>query len=233
METLAMKEVLEKGRGFFEVNEERKQFRSSVFLKYETRLCKFDKILTNDEIKKYDTTINKIMNFFFEEEKEIYKNLKQDNQDNKYRMAYKINSFLGVYVLNFMKVFNYENGTFKVSFTEYLPYREREDGLHNAYGYKDELEKKYPKFTFKIDSNYDVNGTYKNKNNERLCEIILTVIGEYEDIKEVIAKSGYKKLVLDNFNETLCEYMELVQKETKFENYKIIPTNFKNIDDLF
>lgn len=230
METLRMKEVLEKGRGFFEIDEKREQFKSSIFLKYETRLCKFDKILTNDEIKKYDTTLNKIKNFFLGEEKEIYKKLKQDN---RYRMAYKINNFSGVYVLNFMEVFNYEDGTFKVSFTEYLPYKERTDGLHNAYGYKDELEKKYPKFTFKIDGNYDVNGTYKDKNNERLCEIILTVIGEYEDIKEVIAKSGYKKFTMDNFNETLCEYMELIQKETKFEDYQLIPTEFKDIDDLF
>ena len=79
METLRMKEVLEKGRGFFEIDEKREQFKSSIFLKYETRLCKFDKILTNDEIKKYDTTLNKIKNFFLGEEKEIYKKLKQDN----------------------------------------------------------------------------------------------------------------------------------------------------------
>ena len=129
METLTMKEVLEQGKSFFKTEEVKRGFYTTL-LKYETRPYIFTKIISNEDIKKYDTTINSIYNFFFEEEREIHKKLKQDN---RYRMAYKINHILNVYILNFMEVFNYEDGTFEVSFTEYLPFKEM-DGLHNACG---------------------------------------------------------------------------------------------------
>ena len=224
MDNITMKEVLEQGKSFFKTEEVKRGFYTTL-LKYETRPYIFTKIISNEDIKKYDTTINSIYNFFFEEEREIHKKLKQDN---RYRMAYKINHILNVYILNFMEVFNYEDGTFEVSFTEYLPFKEM-DGLHNACGYKDDLEKKYPNFTFKLQNNYDTKDNYSNK----MCEIVLNIKGNYEEIKEVIAKSGYKKVTVDNFRKVLDEYVEFIQKDTKFKDYQIIPTQFKEIDDLF
>lgn len=80
-----------------------------------------------------------------------------------------------------------------------------------------------------MQNNYDTKDNYSNK----MCEIVLNIKGNYEEIKEVIAKSGYKKVTIDNFRKVLDEYVEFIQKDTKFKDYQIIPTQFKEIDDLF
>ena len=63
---------------------------------------------------------------------------------------------------------------------------------------------------------------------------MLTLIeGDFETIKKVIAKSGYKKITMNNIGEMLEEVTNFVKDKTNFEDYQLIPTEFKDIDDLF
>ena len=62
---------------------------------------------------------------------------------------------------------------------------------------------------------------------------MLTLIeGDFETIKKVIATSEYKKVTMDNIGEMLEEVTNFVKDKTKFEEYQLIPTEFKDIDDL-
>ena len=247
MKNITIGQAINENKGFFKVNEVVKSFKNYRYLendkyiktyfdilKYEINEIKFKKILKNEEITKIDTTIGYISKYLSEENRKIYDLMKESKTK---RIGYKIEQVSDKILISFMNVENLETGLFRVSFSEYvlkeiLGEREKSYSSNpyetNYYKYlrnKYCLEKEvyiYSKIIEKEDDNYN-----------EFREMLTLIEGDFETIKKVIAKSGYKKVTMDNLGEMLEEATNFVKDKTNFEDYQLIPTEFKNIDDLF
>jgi hypothetical protein len=247
MKNITIGQAINENKGFFKVNEVVKSFKNYRYLendkyiktyfdilKYEINEIKFKKILKNEEITKFDTTIGYISKYLSEEDRKIYDLMKESKTK---RIGYKIEQVSDKILISFMNVENLETGLFRVSFSEYvlkeiLGEREKSYSSNpyetNYYKYlrnKYCLEKEvyiYSKIIEKEDDNYN-----------EFREMLTLIEGDFETIKKVIAKSGYKKVTMDNLGEMLEEVTNFVKDKTNFEDYQLIPTEFKNIDDLF
>lgn len=247
MKNITIGQAINENKGFFKVNEVVKSFKNYRYLendkyiktyfdilKYEINEIKFKKILKNEEITKIDTTIGYISKYLSEEDRKIYDLMKESKTK---RIGYKIEQVSDKILISFMNVENLETGLFRVSFSEYvlkeiLGEREKSYSSNpyetNYYKYlrnKYCLEKEvyiYSKIIEKEDDNYN-----------EFREMLTLIEGDFETIKKVIAKSGYKKVTMDNLGEMLEEVTNFVKDKTNFEDYQLIPTEFKDIDDLF
>lgn len=134
-----------------------------------------------------------------------------------------------------MNVENLETGIFRISFSGYIskeilgerkksywcnPY---ETNYHNYLRNKYSLGKEVYIYS-------DI--TEKDDYNE-FREMLTLIEGDFETIKKVIATSEYKKVTMNNLGEMLTEVTSFVKNKTNFEDYQLIPTEFKEIDDLF
>lgn len=247
MKNITIGQAINENKGFFKVNEVVKSFKNYRYLendkyiktyfdilKYEINEIKFKKILKNEEITKFDTTIGYISKYLSEEDRKIYDLMKESKTK---RIGYKIEQVSDKILISFMNVENLETGLFRVSFSEYvlkeiLGEREKSYSSNpyetNYYKYlrnKYCLEKEvyiYSKIIEKEDDNYN-----------EFREMLTLIEGDFETIKKVIAKSDYKKVTMDNLGEMLEEVTNFVKDKTNFEDYQLIPTEFKDIDDLF
>lgn len=247
MKNITIGQAINENKGFFKVNEVVKSFKNYRYLendkyiktyfdilKYEINEIKFKKILKNEEITKIDTTIGYISKYLSEEDRKIYDLMKESKTK---RIGYKIEQVSDKILISFMNVENLETGLFRVSFSEYvlkeiLGEREKSYSSNpyetNYYKYlrnKYCLEKEvyiYSKIIEKEDDNYN-----------EFREMLTLIEGDFETIKKVIAKSGYKKITMNNIGEMLEEVTNFVKDKTNFEDYQLIPTEFKDIDDLF
>ena len=247
MKNITIGQAINENKGFFKVNEVVKSFKNYRYLendkyiktyfdilKYEINEIKFKKILKNEVITKFDTTIGYISKYLSEENRKIYDLMKESKTK---RIGYKIEQVSDKILISFMNVENLETGLFRVSFSEYvlkeiLGEREKSYSSNpyetNYYKYlrnKYCLEKEvyiYSKIIEKEDDNYN-----------EFREMLTLIEGDFETIKKVIAKSGYKKIAMNNIGEMLEEVTNFVKDKTNFEDYQLIPTEFKDIDDLF
>ena len=247
MKNFTIGQAINENKGFFKINEVVNKFKNYRYLendkyiktyfdilKYEINEIKFKKILKNEEITKFDTTIGYISKYLSEEKREIYNFMKESKTK---RIGYKIEKVSDKILLSFMNVENLETGVFRVSFSEYVlkeilgerktsysanPYETNYDKyLRDKYS----LEKEIYIYSKNIEEDDD-------KYNE-FREMITLIEGDFETIKKVIAKSGYKKVTMGNLGEMLEEVTNFVKDKTNFEDYQLIPTEFKDIDDLF
>jgi hypothetical protein len=247
MKNITIGQAINENKGFFKVNEVVNKFKNYRYLendkyiktyfeilKYEINEIKFKKILKNEEIIKFDTTIGYISKYLSEEKRKIYDLMKESKTK---RIGYKIEQVSDKILISFMNVENLETGLFRVSFSEYVLKEilgEREKSYSsNPYetNYYKYLRNKYclekevyisSKIIEKEDDNYN-----------EFREMLTLIEGDFETIKKVIAKSGYKKITMNNIGEMLEEVTNFVKDKTNFEDYQLIPTEFKNIDDLF
>lgn len=245
MENFTIGQAINENKGFFKANEVISEFKdyrrlennkyietNFEILKYEINEIKFKKILKNEEITKYNTTIGYISKYLSKEERKIYYFMKESKLK---RLGYKIEKINDKFLLSFMNVENLETGIFRISFSGYIskeilgerkksywcnPY---ETNYHNYLRNKYSLEKEVYIYS-------DI--TEKDDYNE-FREMLTLIEGDFETIKKVIATSEYKKVTMNNLGEMLTEVTSFVKNKTNFEDYQLIPTEFKEIDDLF
>lgn len=248
MKNITIGQAINENKGFFKVNEVVKSFENYRYLendkyiktyfdilKYEINEIKFKKILKNEEITKIDTTIGYISKYLSEENRKIYDLMKESKTK---RIGYKIEQVSDKILISFMNVENLETGLYRVSFSEYVLKEilgEREKSYSsNPYetNYYKYLRNKY--CLEKEVYIYSKNLKEEEEDNYNEFREMLTLIeGDFETIKKVIAKSGYKKVTMNNIGEMLEEVTNFVKDKTNFEDYQLIPTEFKDIDDLF
>lgn len=245
MENFTIGQAINENKGFFKANEVISEFKdyrrlennkyietNFEILKYEINEIKFKKILKNEEITKYNTTIGYISKYLSKEERKIYYFMKESKLK---RLGYKIEKINDKFLLSFMNVENLETGIFRISFSGYiskeiLGEREKsywcnpyETNYHNYLRNKYSLEKEVYIYS-------DI--TEKDDYNE-FREMLTLIEGDFKTIKKVIATSEYKKVTMNNLGEMLTEVTSFVKNKTNFEDYQLIPTEFKEIDDLF
>lgn len=247
MKNFTIGQAINENKGFFKVNEVMNRLEdyrhlgngryiSTYFdiLKYEINEIKFKKILKNEEITRFDTTIGYISKYLSEENRKIYDLMKESKTK---RIGYKIEKVSDKILISFMNVENLETGLFRVSFSEYVLKEilgERETSYStNPYetNYYKYLRDKYclKKEIYIYSKNIEEDD---NKYNE-FREMLTLIEGDFETIKKVIATSEYKKVTMDNLGEMLEEVTNFVKDKINFEDYQLIPTEFKDIDDLF
>lgn len=130
MKNITIGQAINENKGFFKVNEVVKSFKNYRYLendkyiktyfdilKYEINEIKFKKILKNEEITKFDTTIGYISKYLSEEDRKIYDLMKESKTK---RIGYKIEQVSDKILISFMNVENLETGLFRVSFSEYV-----------------------------------------------------------------------------------------------------------------
>jgi len=130
------------------------------------------------------------------------------------RIGYKIEQVSDKILISFMNVENLETGLFRVSFSEYVLKEilgERETSYSsNPYetNYYKYLRNKYclEKEIYIYSKNTEEDNSY----NE-FREMLTLIEGDFETIKKVIAKSGYKKVTMDNLGEMLEEVTNFVK----------------------
>lgn len=130
MENFTIGQAINENKGFFKANEVISKFKdyrrlennkyietNFEILKYEINEIKFKKILKNEEITKYNTTIGYISKYLSKEERKIYYFLKESKVK---RLGYKIEKINDKFLLSFMNVENLETGIFRISFSGYI-----------------------------------------------------------------------------------------------------------------
>lgn len=130
MENFTIGQAINENKGFFKANEVISEFKdyrrlennkyietNFEILKYEINEIKFKKILKNEEIIKYNTTIGYISKYLSKEERKIYYFMKESKVK---RLGYKIEKINDKFLLSFMNVENLETGIFRISFSEYV-----------------------------------------------------------------------------------------------------------------
>ena len=126
MENFTIGQAINENKGFFKANEVISEFKdyrrlennkyietNFEILKYEINEIKFKKILKNEEIIKYNTTIGYISKYLSKEERKIYYFMKESKVK---RLGYKIEKINDKFLLSFMNVENLETGIFRISF---------------------------------------------------------------------------------------------------------------------
>ena len=114
MENFTIGQAINENKGFFKANEVISEFKdyrrlennkyietNFEILKYEINEIKFKKILKNEEIIKYNTTIGYISKYLSKEERKIYYFMKESKVK---RLGYKIEKINDKFLLSFMNV---------------------------------------------------------------------------------------------------------------------------------
>lgn len=246
MENFTIGQAINENKGFFKINEVITRFEDYRYLKennkyittdfniskYEINEIKFKKILKNEEITKYNTTIGYISKYLSKEERKIYYFIKENKVK---RIGYKIEKINDKFLLSFMNVENLETGKFRVSFSEYVS-KEILGEKKTSY-WCNPYETNYDKYLrnkYSLGKEVYIYSDITEKDNYNEFREMLTLIeGDFETIKKVIAISEYKKVTMNNLGEMLTEVTSFVKDKTNFEDYQLIPTEFKEIDDLF
>ena len=245
MENFTIGQAINENKGFFKANEVISEFKdyrrlennkyietNFEILKYEINEIKFKKILKNEEIIKYNTTIGYISKYLSKEERKIYYFMKESKVK---RLGYKIEKINDKFLLSFMNVENLETGKFRVSFSEYVS-KEILGEKKTSY-WCNPYETNYDKYLrnkYSLGKEVYIYSDITEKDNYNEFREMLTLIeGDFETIKKVIAISEYKKVTMNNLGEMLTEVTSFVKDKTNFEDYQLIPTEFKEIDDLF